>query len=171
MTVAENVAAVPKLLGWSVSKTTKRTDELLELIGLPPDEYRDRPPRSLSGGQQQRVGLARALAASPRLMLMDEPFGALDPITRDELQNEIKKLHRTLGLTIVMVTHDMTEALLMADRIAVMKQGKIVGLGTPHQLLSGVDDAYVRKLLATPKRQADQLEEIARKGGVNEADQ
>jgi osmoprotectant transport system ATP-binding protein len=161
LSVADNVAAVPRLLGWPSAKTRERTDELLELVGLPPGQYRDREPRQLSGGQQQRVGLARALAARPRVMLMDEPFGALDPITRDELQGEFSRLHQSLGLTVVMVTHDMTEALLMADRIAVMRQGEFAAVGTPRRLLTGVDDEYVRRLLATPKRQADQLEQIA----------
>jgi osmoprotectant transport system ATP-binding protein len=161
VTVAGNIAAVPRLLGRDSSWIERRVDTLLDLMGLPPDEYRHRYPRQLSGGQQQRVGVARALAAEPRLMLLDEPFGALDPITRDSLQTEMKTIRRRLGLTIVMVTHDMTEALLMADRIAVMESGRIVQIGTPHQLMTSPLTPFVEQLMAAPKRQADALEAIA----------
>ena len=140
-------------------------DELLELVGLPPEEFRNRYPHQLSGGQQQRVGVARALAVSPSVMLMDEPFGALDPITRNSLQTEFSRLHNMLGLTVVMVTHDMTEALLMADRIAVMSEGKILRLGTPHELMTNPDNEIVASLIETPKRQADRLEQLARGNG------
>jgi osmoprotectant transport system ATP-binding protein len=160
LTVGENVAIVPRLLEWSQPDVDARVDELMELIGLDPGEYRDRPPSALSGGQRQRVGLARALAARPKLMLMDEPLGALDPVTRDTLQDEFTKIHRDLGLTTVMVTHDMTEALLMADRIAVMNAGRIARLGTPHELLTDPRDAYAQKLMEMPKRQADRVEEL-----------
>lgn len=161
-TVAENVGAVPRLLGWPVIEIDRRVDELLALVGLEPLEFRDRSPAELSGGQKQRVGVARALAARPRLMLMDEPFGALDPITRDELQREFTRIRSDLNLTAILVTHDMTEALLLADEIAVMKKGRLVGSGTPHELLAQTQEPYVAALMATPKRQADQLEEIAR---------
>ncbi len=160
MTVGENVAIVPRLLGWPRDKTAARVDELMDMMGLPPDEYRDRPPRQLSGGQRQRVGVARALAASPRIMLMDEPFGALDPLTRDVLQNEYVRLHHKLGLTTVMVTHDMTEALLMADHIAVMREGKVLRHATPHELMTEPGHEYVERLMSTPKQQADRLEEL-----------
>jgi osmoprotectant transport system ATP-binding protein len=160
MTVGENVAIVPRLLEWSASDIRARVDELLQLIGLEPGQYRDRPPSELSGGQRQRVGLARALAARPKLMLMDEPLGALDPVTRDALQDEFSRIHRALGLTTVMVTHDMTEALLMADRIAVMNQGRIARLATPHDLLNDPQDEYARKLMDMPRRQADRVEEL-----------
>jgi osmoprotectant transport system ATP-binding protein len=160
MTVGENIAVVPKLLQWGLPDITDRTHELLELIGLPPDQFVDRPPSELSGGQRQRVGLARALAARPNLMLMDEPLGALDPLTRDALQDEFKRIHHDLGLTTVMVTHDMTEALLMADRIAVMNEGRIARLGTPHELLTDPQDPYVQKLMEMPKRQADRVESL-----------
>ena len=113
-----------------------RIDELLALVHLPADEYRTRFPRQLSGGQQQRVGFARALAARPQIMLLDEPFGALDPLTRDELRNEFLQIRRQLGLTAVMVTHDMTEALLSADLIAVMNAGRLLQVGTPQELLN-----------------------------------
>jgi osmoprotectant transport system ATP-binding protein len=160
MTVRENVAVVPRLLAWDERVVNKRVDELLELVNLPPDDYRDRAPRHLSGGQRQRVGLARALAARPRLMLMDEPLGALDPLTRDQLQDEFRRIHDRLELTTVMVTHDMTEALLMADRIAVMLEGRILHVGTPHELLTEARHDYVRQLMEMPKRQADRLEAL-----------
>ena len=131
------------------------------MVGLPPSHYARRYPHELSGGQQQRVGVARALAAHPSVLLMDEPFGALDPITRHELQDQFKQLQRTLGLTVVLVTHDMTEGLLMADRIAVMKGGQIVGQGTPHELMCNPPHEYVQTLMEMPKRQADRVEQIA----------
>ena len=161
MTIAQNVSVVPALLGWSRADIAGRVDELLELVGLAPAEFRDRVPRELSGGEQQRVGVARALAARPRIMLMDEPFGALDPLTRDSLQDEYVRIHRSLVLTTVMVTHDMTEALLLADRIAVMRSGRVLKLGTPHQLLTEPSDPYVEALMQTPKRQAERLEALA----------
>jgi osmoprotectant transport system ATP-binding protein len=160
LTVAQNVAVVPRLLGWSANQTTKRVDELLELVHLPPNEFRTRYPRQLSGGQQQRVGFARALAARPEVMLLDEPFGALDPITRDELRTEFLSIRQSLGLTAVMVTHDMTEALLSADRIAVMNVGRLVRLGTPRELLTDPGDTFVASLMSTPTRQAQQLDAL-----------
>jgi osmoprotectant transport system ATP-binding protein len=162
MTVAENVAIVPELLRWRRGEIDDRVDELLDMVGLPPAEYRNRQPAALSGGQRQRVGLARALAARPKIMLMDEPLGALDPLTRDALQDEFTRIHRQHGLTTVMVTHDMTEALLMADRIAVMNRGRIVRLGPPRDLLLDPRDDYVKRLMDTPRRQADRLEEMIR---------
>lgn len=164
MTIEENVAIVPRLLGWESPKIDRRIDELLELVNLDPKEHRKRLPKELSGGQRQRVGLARALAARPKIMLMDEPFGAIDPINRDVLQDEFGRIHRNLELTTVMVTHDMTEALLMADRIAVMQDGKIAQTGTPHDLLTKPASDYIQGLIAAPKRHADQLEELARPG-------
>jgi osmoprotectant transport system ATP-binding protein len=162
MTVGENVAIVPQLLRWDRERVALRVNELLRMINLPPEQYRHRKPAELSGGQQQRVGLARALAAGPKIMLMDEPFGALDPITRDGLQMEFKQLQRSLGLTVVMVTHDMTEALLMADRIAVMDRGQIVTVGSPRDLLADRSHPYTTALMATPRRQADRLEALTR---------
>jgi osmoprotectant transport system ATP-binding protein len=164
LTIAENVAVVPKLLGWPRERVEKRVDELLEMVHLPADEYRDRLPSQLSGGQQQRVGFARALAAGPRVMLLDEPFGALDPVTRDELRDEFLQLRRRLGLTAVMVTHDMTEALLSADLIAVMNGGRLLQLGTPHELLTKPADPFVAALMATPRRQAKQVESLVAAG-------
>ncbi|HAC88281.1 MAG TPA: glycine/betaine ABC transporter ATP-binding protein, partial [Gammaproteobacteria bacterium] len=120
----------------------------------------DRRPSQLSGGQQQRVGVARALAAEPDVLLMDEPFGALDPITRAELQEEFKRIQRELALTVIMVTHDMIEALLMADRIAVMKKGEILQIGTPRELINSPAHEYVKKIVEMPKRRADNLEKL-----------
>jgi osmoprotectant transport system ATP-binding protein len=161
LTVAENIAVVPRLLGWSAERIEARIEELLELVHLPAQEYRSRRPAQLSGGQQQRVGFARALAAGPTVMLLDEPFGALDPITRDGLREEFRQIQRRLGLTAVMVTHDVTEALLSADQIGVMNAGRLVQIGTPQELLTEPADEFVATLMATPKRQADQLQALS----------
>ncbi len=154
MTVAENVAVTVTLLGWDRTRVRRRVDELLELVELDPELVRDRSPSELSGGQQQRVGVARALAASPRVMLLDEPFGALDPLTRDRLQQSFLRIRRHLNLTAIFVTHDMVEALLIGDRIAVMHEGRLVQIGTPRELLRSPADDYVRQLMETPTRQA-----------------
>ena len=130
-TVEQNIATVPDLLQWPRSRTRDRVTELLETLKLPPEVYRDRYPHQLSGGQQQRVGVARALAGDPDMLLMDEPFGALDPVTRDALQQEIARIHDASGKTIVLVTHDIDEALRLADRIVVLDRGRVVQLGTP----------------------------------------
>ena len=159
-TVQENIAAVPRLLGWDQSRVAGRVEETLDLVGLPPDQYAERRPDELSGGQQQRVGVARALAAEPDVVLMDEPFGALDPITRAELQDEFKRIQQEMDLTVVMVTHDMTEALLLADRIAVMKDGQFAQIGTPQDLLTRPEHPYVQELVEMPKRRADHLEAL-----------
>ena len=158
--VAANIATVPRLLRWPAPAIAARVDELLEMVGLSA-EFRGRYPRELSGGEQQRVGVARALAARPQVVLMDEPFGALDPITRDELQAELKMLQQSLGLTIVLVTHDVTEALLLADRVAVMHDGVIVGHDTPTRLLASPPHDYVRALMEMPQRQAGRLAQMA----------
>src|SRR3954468_20116270 len=156
MSVAGNIGVTPKLLGWPAAEIVARVDELLDLVRLDRAHYRDRLPHELSGGQRQRIGVARALAAKPRIVLMDEPFGALDPLTRDALGDDFRELHRTLGLTTVMITHDMTEAILLADRIAVMGGGRLLAQGTPADL-SESGDAYVGELLRTPRRQAERL--------------
>lgn len=158
--VAENVSAVPRLLQWPEARVLARCREILELVGLPFDEYAERSPNELSGGQQQRVGVARALAAEPEVLLMDEPFGALDPVTRAELQEEFKSIQQRLELTVIMVTHDMTEALLMADRIVVMKGGEILQVGTPAELLNAPAHDYVRDIVAMPRKRADRLERL-----------
>jgi osmoprotectant transport system ATP-binding protein len=146
-TVAENVAIVPALLGWPRARVDARVDDLLRLIRLDPDEYRDRKPRQLSGGEAQRVGVARALAAEPRVLLMDEPFAAVDAIVRASLQDEIARVHRELGTTIVFVTHDVDEALRLADRVVVMNTGHIVQADRPEQLLEHPVDDFVRGLV------------------------
>jgi osmoprotectant transport system ATP-binding protein len=156
LTVGENIGITPKLLGWPQAEMSARVHELLDLVRLDRAQYSDRLPHELSGGQRQRVGVARALAAKPRIVLMDEPFGALDPLTRDALGDDFRELHRKLGLTTVMITHDMTEAILLADRVAVMRGGKLLALGTPAEL-SQSDHAYVGELLRTPRRQAERL--------------
>jgi osmoprotectant transport system ATP-binding protein len=140
-------------------------DELLDLVRLDRREYRDRFPHELSGGQRQRVGVARALAARPKIVLMDEPFGALDPLTRDALGDDFRGLHDKLGLTTVMITHDMTEAILLADRIAVMRAGRLLAQGTPAELASS-GDAYVGELLRTPRRQAERLKILLPRDGA-----
>jgi osmoprotectant transport system ATP-binding protein len=154
MTVAENVAVTLTLVGWDLPRIRRRVDELLELVELEPTLVRERRPAELSGGQQQRVGVARALAVAPRVMLLDEPFGALDPLTRDRLQQSFLRIRRQLNLTAIFVTHDMVEALLMGDRIAVMNKGRLVQIGTPRELLQSPADEYVRRLMETPTRQA-----------------
>ena len=150
MRIAENIGIVPRMLGWNRKRTTARVEELLEVVGLPPGEYARRYPRELSGGQQQRVGVARALAADPPVMLMDEPFGATDPITRDRLQNEFLRLQREMGKTIVFVTHDFDEALKMGDRIAVLgPQSVIAQFDTPEAILAAPANDYVASFIGS----------------------
>ncbi|HUO12233.1 MAG TPA: ABC transporter ATP-binding protein [Caulobacteraceae bacterium] len=156
LTVAENIAIAPRLAGWEKPRIAARVAELLALVDLP-ESVGARLPAALSGGQRQRVGVARALAAKPAIMLMDEPFGALDPITRDALGADYRALHERLGLTTVMVTHDVWEALLLADRIVVLEHGKVLADATPSALLAGHDDARVQALMATPRRQAERV--------------
>jgi osmoprotectant transport system ATP-binding protein len=165
LSVAGNIGITPKLLGLPVAEIAARVDELLDLVRLDRSEYRDRFPHELSGGQRQRVGVARALAARPRIVLMDEPFGALDPLTRDALGDDFRDLHRKLGLTTIMITHDMTEAILLADRIAVMRGGKLLAQGTPAEL-SESRDPYVGELLRTPRRQAERLKMLLPRDGA-----
>jgi len=159
LSVAENIGITPKLLGWPPARIAARIAELLTLVQLPED-YGVRMPDALSGGQRQRVGIARALAARPGIMLMDEPFGALDPITREALGHECRRLHDVLGLTTVMVTHDISEAVLLADRIIVLRGGAIIADGTPHALLTAPPNEDVRSLMAMPLRQADRVKAI-----------
>ena len=153
MTVAENIGITPKLLGWTEKAIAQRTAELLELVHLPAS-YGARMPAELSGGQQQRVGVARALAARPAIMLMDEPFGAIDPVTRDTLGADYRRLHEQMGLTTLMVTHDVVEAVLLADRIIILRDGRIAADGTPRDLLDDHRDPHVRALMDMPRRQA-----------------
>jgi len=147
MTVAQNISVVPDLLRWDKARMQARVDELLDLVHLPPAQYRDRYPSQLSGGQQQRVGVARALAGDPQLILMDEPFGAIDAITRLSLQDETLKLQRQLRKTILFVTHDVDEALRLADKIVIMRHGKIVQYDTPLAILSQPADDFVNELV------------------------
>jgi osmoprotectant transport system ATP-binding protein len=165
ISVAGNIGITQKLQGTPAAEISSRVDELLDLVRLDRTLYRDRSPHDLSGGQRQRVGVARALAARPRIVLMDEPFGALDPLTRDALGDDYRALHSKLGLTTVMITHDMTEAILLADRIAVMRAGRLLAQGTLTQL-SDSDDAYVGELLRTPRRQAERLNVLLPRDGA-----
>jgi osmoprotectant transport system ATP-binding protein len=151
-TIGGNIATVPKLLGWDRARIRARIDELLELVQLDPDEMRDRYPAQLSGGQRQRIGVARALAADPPLMLMDEPFGAIDPINRDRLQNEFLRLQRDIRKTVVFVTHDIDEAIKMGDRIAVLKVGgKLAQYATPAELLMSPTDDFVKDFVGADR--------------------
>lgn len=143
MTIGENIELIPTLKKWDKAKKRKRTEELLDLVGLNPQQYIDRYPNELSGGQQQRIGVARALAVDPEVILMDEPFSALDPITREQLQEELLKLQDELHKTIVFVTHDMDEALKLGDKIAVMKDGKIIQYDTPENILKNPINDFV----------------------------
>jgi osmoprotectant transport system ATP-binding protein len=146
-TVARNIGTVPRLLGWPRAKIAERVRELLLLVQLDPDLIGARFPHQLSGGQQQRVGVARALAADPDVLLMDEPFGALDPITRGVLQTELLRIHRRTGKTIIFVTHDVNEALMLGTRIALLDHGRLVQIGTPLELLASPANAFVRAFL------------------------
>ncbi len=163
LSVAENIAITPKLLGWDKARRERRVGELLDLVRLPCD-IADRLPATLSGGQAQRIGVARALAAEPKIVLMDEPFGAVDQITRGALSRDYRDLHERLDLTTIMVTHDVIEAVLLADRIAIVVGGAIVESGTPHALLSNSKHDYVRELMSLPRRQAERISALSSKG-------
>jgi osmoprotectant transport system ATP-binding protein len=164
MTVAENIAITPRLAGWDRARLTARVDELIDLVRLERSQ-RERYPHQLSGGERQRVGVARAIAAQPKIVLMDEPFGALDPINRDAIGGDYRRLHDHLGLTTVMITHDMLEAVLLADRIGVMQAGRLIAEGTPHALMTGAHGDYVDELMATPRRQAERLNALMAREG------
>ena len=151
MTIAENIATVPRLLGWDAARTARRVDELLDLVAMDPGAYRARFPRELSGGQRQRVGVARALAADPPVMLMDEPFGAIDPITRAKLQDEFLRIQQRLRKTIVFVTHDIDEAIRMGDRIAIMRAGRLVQYDTPETILARPAGAFVEEFVGSDR--------------------
>jgi osmoprotectant transport system ATP-binding protein len=152
MNVADNIAVVPRLLDWDRARIARRVDELLDLVGLDPEQDRGRYPAELSGGQRQRVGLARAMAADPPLMLMDEPFGAIDPITRDRLQNEFLRLHREIRKTVIFVTHDIDEAIKMGDRIAILRQGGVLAqYATPDEILAAPADDFVASFVGADR--------------------
>lgn len=157
MTVAENIAVTPRLLRWPESEIEARVRELLELVQLDFATVAHRFPAQLSGGQRQRIGVARALAARPKIMLMDEPFGALDALIRDELATDYRTIHDKLGLTTILVTHDMTEAFLLADRIAVMRDGEMLQAATPKELAAHPANAFVRRMIEIPRRRAETL--------------
>ncbi|PSL42932.1 osmoprotectant transport system ATP-binding protein [Salsuginibacillus halophilus] len=155
MTIAENIAVVPEMKKWSAARISSRIDELLEMVGLTPATYRDRMPHELSGGQQQRVGVVRALAGDPDVLLMDEPFSALDPISRQQLREDLKSLQARIQKTMIFVTHDMDEALTLGHRIALMNEGKIVQLGTPQELLQQPADEFVRTFIGDRRAHRD----------------
>jgi len=164
MTVAENIAITPKLIGTDRPQISERVNELLSLVRLEPAKYLNRFPHELSGGERQRVGVARAIAAKPQIVLMDEPFGALDPLTRDRLGQDYRALHDEFHLTTVMITHDTLEAVLLADRIAVVREGRVIDQGTPRALMSSERTDYVGELMQTPRRQADRLNTLIGRG-------
>ena len=157
--VSQNVELVPRLLGWPAARCRDRTSEVMELVGMPAGEFGERFPDELSGGQRQRVGVARALASNPKYLLMDEPFGALDSITRDLLQRQLKQLISELGTTVVFVTHDIFEALTLADRIAVMHEGKLQQIAEPQKILNHPATPFVRELFEKPARQIAEFKE------------
>ncbi|EOO27314.1 glycine betaine/L-proline transport ATP binding subunit [Bacillus cereus BAG1X2-3] len=152
MTIAENIAVVPEMRQWSKKEIKARVDDLLHMVGLDPDIYRDRMPDELSGGQKQRVGVVRALAANPKIVLMDEPFSALDPLSREQLQKDIVQLQKKIQKTIVFVTHDMQEALSLGDRICIMKEGKVVQLDTPEGIIHNPKNEFVEEFIGNRGR-------------------
>jgi osmoprotectant transport system ATP-binding protein len=160
MTVAENITITPRLLGWDKARRHARASELLELVRLPAANYRERFPNELSGGERQRVGVGRAIAAGPHIVLMDEPFGAIDPLTRDAVAQDYRRLHDKLGLTTVMITHDLLEAVVLADRIAVLHEGRLIEQGAPKKLMTAAEHAYVRELMDAPRTQAARLRSL-----------
>lgn len=164
MTIAQNVSVVPKLLKWDKEKIDQKVDELLNMVGLPPETYRDRYPNELSGGQQQRIGVIRALAAEPDIILMDEPFSALDPISREQLQDELNRLQKDIKKTIIFVTHDMDEALKIADRIVLMKDGEIVQSAEPEELLRRPANDFVVDFIG--KKRLEQVADVPTVGEV-----
>lgn len=164
MSVSENVAITPALIGWETGRIQRRVDDLLRLVELDPAAVRARPPGELSGGQQQRVGVARALAAEPSVMLLDEPFGALDPLTRQRLLESLIRIRQKVGLTALFVTHDMAEALTLGDRIAVMRSGRLVQIGSGAELMHRPADEYVSQLMTTPRRQAEVVDALLAAG-------
>ena len=166
MSVAENIAVVPKLLQWPPSEITERIDQLLSMVGLDPDEFRDRFPSQLSGGQKQRIGVARALAADPPIVLMDEPFGALDPITREQLQNEFLELESVIKKTIIFVTHDVFEAAKMGDRVALLDAGRLQQLATPQELVECPANEFVDQFLGQHRFQLSLLTQTVKSIGT-----
>ena len=155
MNVEENIAIVPELKKWKKEKINARIDELLNMVGLEPEKYRKRKPSELSGGEAQRVGIARALAADPKIILMDEPFSALDPITRASLQEDVKKLQKQIHKTIVFVTHDIEEAFLLGDKICIIQDGELIQSGTKQEIISNPKNDFVKKFIAIKKKEGE----------------
>ena len=155
MNVEENIAIVPELKKWKKEKINARIDELLNMVGLEPEKYRKRKPSELSGGEAQRVGIARALAADPKIILMDEPFSALDPITRASLQEDVKKLQKQIHKTIVFVTHDIEEAFLLGDKICIVQDGELIQSGTKQEIISNPKNDFVKKFIAIKKKEGE----------------
>ena len=160
MTIEQNVEIVPRLLGWPLERKRERVRMLMHLVGMPPEEFAYRFPDELSGGQQQRVGVARAIAADPAYLLMDEPFGALDALTREALQRELLALKKQIQKTIIFVTHDIFEALLLGDRIAILHEGNLEQIGTRGEVLGSPATEFVRDLFAKPARQLAEVKKI-----------
>ena len=160
MTIRDNITVIPQLMKWDKKRMDERADELLTLVGLAPSEYRDRYPHQLSGGQQQRVGLARALVLDPEILLMDEPFGAIDAITRLNLQNEFVKIQERLGKTILFVTHDINEAFKLGSRVMVMNEGKLLQFDTPAEIVKNPADGFVRSLIEAARTQEEFWENV-----------
>lgn len=161
MTIEENIEVVPKLLKWEKDRIDERCEELLTMVGLDPKQYKKRYPAQLSGGQQQRVGLARALAVEPKVMLLDEPFGALDAITRTGLQEELLKIHQGLKKTFLFVTHDINEAFKLGTRVIIMNEGRVVQFGTPAEIVKMPADPFVERLIRSAKEQEKLWEELS----------
>jgi len=155
MNVEENIAIVPELKKWKKEKINARIDELLNMVDLEPEKYRKRKPSELSGGEAQRVGIARALAADPKIILMDEPFSALDPITRASLQEDVKKLQKQIHKTIVFVTHDIEEAFLLGDKICIIQDGELIQSGTKQEIISNPKNDFVKKFIAIKKKEGE----------------
>ena len=155
MNVEENIAIVPELKKWKKEKINARIDELLNMVGLEPEKYRKRKPSELSGGEAQRVGIARALAADPKIILMDEPFSALDPITRASLQEDVKKLQKQIHKTIVFVTHDIEEAFLLGDKICIIQDGELIQSGTKQEIISNPKNDFVKKFITIKKKEGE----------------
>ena len=155
MNVEENIAIVPELKKWKKEKINARIDELLNMVGLEPEKYRKRKPSELSGGEAQRVGIARALAADPKIILMDEPFSALDPITRASLQEDVKKLQKQINKTIVFVTHDIEEAFLLGDKICIIQDGELIQSGTKQEIISNPQNDFVRRFITVKNKEGE----------------
>ena len=155
MNVEENIAIVPELKKWKKEKINARIDELLNMVGLEPEKYRKRKPSELSGGEAQRVGIARALAADPKIILMDEPFSALDPITRASLQEDVKKLQKQIHKTIVFVTHDIEEAFLLGDKICIIQDGELIQSGTKQEIISNPQNDFVRRFITVKNKEGE----------------